>query len=251
MPRKPRNHHLPDFYHIMVQGDEKKFIFTKDNCKEKYIYLLKRNSFRNDVKLIAYCVMDNHVHILLHSKEQERISKMMSQCNTSYGIFFSKERNNIGHVFRERFKSEPIYTKSHLLNCIKYIHENPVKANIIKHCSQYIYSSYNEYSNANTLLINEIIMLCDINNDEYTDLIKEPHTDSKYLDDELPKEDLLKAFDEIKNKYNLKNLTEKEMVEIYVELRYRCQISKTKISQLLNIERRKFSKILSKYSIDN
>ena len=94
-------------------------------------------------------------------------------------------------------------------------------------------------------------MLCDINNDEYIGLIKEPHTDSKYLDDELPKEDLLKAFDEIKNKYNLKNLTEKEMVEIYVELRYRCQISKTKISQLLNIERRKFSKILSKYSIDN
>ena len=141
MPRKARNCYVSDFYHIMIQGDEKKSIFRKERYKEKIVYLLKRNAFRNDVKLIAYCVMDNHVHILVHSKEIERVSKMMLQTNTSYGKFFSKERKNVGHVFRDRYRSEAIYTQKYLINCIKYIHENPVKANIAHSCKKYQYSS--------------------------------------------------------------------------------------------------------------
>ncbi len=88
MARKSRNMLISDFYHIMVQGDEKKYIFETIDSKKKFIYLLKRNAFRNDVKIIAYCVMDNHVHILLHSNEIERISKMMSQCNTAFGLYY-------------------------------------------------------------------------------------------------------------------------------------------------------------------
>lgn len=244
MARNARDYHLADFYHIMVQGDERKFIFNKSNYKDKYIYLLKRNAFRNDIKIIAYCVMDNHVHILVHAKEQERMSKMMLQCNTSYGIFFSKERGNIGHVFRERYRSEVIYTKTHLLNCIKYIHQNPVKASITKNCKDYPFSSFNEYLN-NNIDNKEFMNICDITYDEYMDLIKNSYTDSEFLEDEAKKEESIKVFDEIKEKYDLKNLTEKEMLEIYLELKDRCKISKTQISKLLNIERRKFARILS------
>lgn len=245
MARKSRDYYLSDFYHIMIQGDEKKFIFDNNSKKNKIIYLLKRNAFRNDVKIIAYCIMDNHAHILIHCKEQARMSKMMSQCNTSFGLYFSKMRGNIGHVFRDRYKSEPIFTKIHLLNCIKYIHENPVKANIVRYCSEYPYSSFNEYLNKKN---DDIRDICDITNDDYLDIITNSHTDDKYIDDEpLKKEELINVFDEIKIKYNTDNLTEKEMSEIYIELKKRCQTSKTQVAKLLNIERKKFAKILSKY----
>ena len=99
MARKSRDFYLSDFYHLMVQGDEKKFIFEKGYYKDKYIYLLKRNAFRNDVKIIAYCIMDNHAHILVHSKEINRISKMMLQCNTSYGLYYSKKEKMLDMSF--------------------------------------------------------------------------------------------------------------------------------------------------------
>ena len=86
MPRKPRYYYQSSFYHIMVQGDEKKYIFKQEKYKKRYLYLLKHNAFRNDVEIIAYCLMDNHVHILVFCPEIERISKMMVQSNTSFGL---------------------------------------------------------------------------------------------------------------------------------------------------------------------
>lgn len=91
MPRKSREYYLSNFYHVMIQGDEKKFIFTKDMFKEKIIYLLKQNAIRNDVKLIAYCIMDNHAHILVYCKALENLSRMMLQSNTAYGRYYSKK----------------------------------------------------------------------------------------------------------------------------------------------------------------
>ena len=170
MPRKSRDFYISNFYHLMVQGDEKKFIFDKGYHKDKYIYLLKRNAFINDVKLIAYCIMDNHAHILVHSKEINRISKMMLQCNTSYGLYYNKKRKKVGHVFRERFRSEPIYTKNYLINCIKYIHQNPVKAKIEKNCGDYQYSSFNEYLNQAKFLYDDINEVCDFYEEDFKDI---------------------------------------------------------------------------------
>ena len=157
MPRKPRNFYLSDFYHIMVQGDEKKYIFSKEWYKEKFIYLLKRNAFRNDIRIIAYCIMDNHAHVLFHCKDINRISKTMAQCNTSYGKYYSKERQNVGHVFRDRYKSQYIYDRDYLFKCIKYIHLNPVKAKKVKCEEEYKYSSYKDFVNKNIFLFFLII----------------------------------------------------------------------------------------------
>lgn len=248
MPRKARDYYLSNFYHIMIQGDEKKYIFSKPIYKEKYIYLLKRNAFRNDIRIIAYCIMDNHVHILLHSNEIERISKMMLQCGTSYGKFFSKERNNVGHVFRDRYRSEAIYDKTYLINCIKYIHENPVKAGITKKCDDYIFSSYNEYLNKIKPFYDEMIESCDFSDDEYLDIIRNSHTENDYIDD-IEKEKIENVFYEIKEKYNLNNLTDKDIAQIYVELNKRCNITKAKVAHLLKINRRTFVSKLKKFQI--
>ena len=242
MPRKARCYQISYFYHIMIQGDEKKYIFSQAEQKEKYRYLLNHNAFRNDVKIIAYCIMDNHVHVLVHSKEQERISKMMSQCNTSYGRFFSQKRGEVGHVFRERFKSECIHTKSHLLNCIKYIHLNPVKANIVQKSEEYIYSSYNKYLNQ---MDNETIDICDISEEEYIDIIKATSVEMRFIDDKIMSEEKEKVLNEINEKYDLQDLSKRDIVEIYLELKKRCDISKTQMAKLINVERKKFAKIIA------
>ena len=245
MSRRARNHYLSNFYHIIVQGDEKKFIFEKSNYKDKYIYLLKRNAFRNDVDIIAYCVLDNHVHILIHSKEQERITKMMSQCGTSYGLFFSKERRKIGHVFRDRYKSEPIYDQNHLLNCIRYIHENPVKANIVKNCSQYLHSSYNDFLNK-TETYEILEKFCCIERDYYIDVVANTHTNEKYIEVEGDFEEVEAVYEKMKLKYDLNNLKKEEIFEIYHELKERCNASKSLVAKLLNIERNRFAKLVKK-----
>lgn len=245
MPRRARNCYLSDFYHIMVQGDEKKFIFEKSSHKEKYLYLLKRNAFRNDVYIIAYCVMNNHVHVLIHSKEKERISKMMSQCDTSYGLFFSKERGRIGHVFRDRYKSEPINNQEHLINCIKYIHENPVKANIVENCSQYKYSSYNDFVN-NKEIYDNLKKFCYMDESSYTDVIINTHTDEKYIEIEGDFEDIDDVFEDIKKRYDLDNLKNDEIIEIFYELKERCNAHKYLVAKLLKIERNRLAKIVKK-----
>lgn len=231
--RKPRYYYDSSFYHVMVQGDEKKYIFENEKNKRKFLYLLKHNSFRNDVEIIAYCIMDNHVHILLFCPDVARISKMMSQCNTSYGLHFNKKREKIGHVFRERFKSEGIYTKSHLINCIKYIHENPVKAGICDRCSEYCFSSYNSFKK----LSESLKQICEISDYEINEIMKNYHTDTTYLDDDYSKEDVNTVAKEILNKYHILRDDANGMVKVYKELKERCRISDTEIANIFGMNR--------------
>ena len=101
------------------------------------------------IKLIAYCVMNNHVHMLLETEELKNLTKYMQCLNTRYGKYYNKKYNRVGYVFRDRYKSEGIYSEEHLYSCIKYIYENPVKAGICKRAEDYPYSNYkrNVYKN--------------------------------------------------------------------------------------------------------
>ena len=98
MPRKPRYYYQSSFYHIMVQGDEKKYIFKQEKYKKRYLYLLKHNAFRNDVEIIAYCLMDNHVHILIHDDEIKQITKLMQKTNTSYAKLYNSLKKRVGSL---------------------------------------------------------------------------------------------------------------------------------------------------------
>lgn len=236
MSRKPRNFYLSDFYHIMVQGDEKKSIFRKGNYKEKYLYLLKNNAIRNDVKIIAYCIMDNHAHVLVYSNQINRISKMMSQCNTAYGMYYSKKRKNVGHVFRDRYRSEAVYSKKYLINCIKYIHQNPVKANIVKNCESYLYSSFNDYLNKENFLFENIKEISYINENDYMEIISNSSVNLEFLDEEK-NEGLQLLFESLKKDYTIDDLTNKQILEIYFKLKEYYNVSNATIAKMLNLKR--------------
>lgn len=251
MPRIARKYQLSNYYHVIVQGDEKKFIFQKDSSKSYYLNLILKNSERNHVKILAYCIMDNHAHILVYSSNHEQISKMMSQTGTSYGIYFSKLRNNIGHVFRERFKSEIIKDQKHLICCIKYIHENPVKSNMVRSCVQYKFSSYHEYLQKYGCYL-QIKSLNVFDTIDLDTVFSNHHIDysEQFLEPEKNYENIEDVFSNLIQSYNLNKLSNSDILEIYTVLKKRCNITKITTAKLLNINIKRLSRITLQFKND-
>ena len=144
MPRIPRRNMNTTYFHVMTQGIEKSYIFEKAKDIKVYISSMYSLSEEYNIKIIAYCIMNNHAHILLETPKVDDMSKYMQRLNTKYGKYYNKKYNRVGFVFRNRFKSEGIYDENHLYNCIRYIYNNPVKAGICEDISQYKYTNYNE-----------------------------------------------------------------------------------------------------------
>ena len=84
MPRISRKCYESDFFHVMVQGIDREFIFNNDYFKEKYLSFLQEASQKHQVKIIAYCMMDNHAHILVYTPEIDKLSDMMESTNTKF-----------------------------------------------------------------------------------------------------------------------------------------------------------------------
>lgn len=151
MPRQPRFNLKTFFFHVMTQGINKSFIFEKEKDIKYYLKIMNQTKEKYNVEIIAYCIMNNHVHLLLKTEQTEKLSKFMHMLNTKYAIYYNKKYNRVGYVFRNRYKSEGIYTNNHLYNCIQYIYNNPVKAGICLKPEEYNYSNYKE----NKLKLNE------------------------------------------------------------------------------------------------
>ena len=148
MARTARQHLCTSFFHVMVQGINKEFIFKSDRYKNRYLQLIQKNLDKENQRIIAFCIMDNHAHLLSQTKNIEELSKYMRKLNSMYAQYYNyMENGRVGYVFRDRYKTEPITDKRQLLQCIKYIHQNPIKANMVKQINEYQYSSYPLYKN--------------------------------------------------------------------------------------------------------
>jgi REP element-mobilizing transposase RayT len=248
MPRVARKYNNTKFLHVMVQGINKEYIFNTSEDKETYIRLLIKYSEKYDIKIVSYCVMDNHAHILIHLNVVEDLTKLMSSVNTTYGIYYNKIKKRLGYVFRDRYKVENIYSDNHMINCIRYIHQNPIKAKICINQAEYNYSSYNQYKNRNGILTNEIIQLCFGNDIDYMKIIDGEMELSDFIDDspETGTEDIKLVFYEFLSKKNIskERLTKEEIFDLAYQLKFRCSSTKREISMLLGIDRMKLNRIL-------
>lgn len=142
MPRIARVYSQTTFFHVITQGIERSYIFKYDDDIKYYIKVMNELIEEYKLKIIAYCIMNNHAHILINVESTENLSKYMHRLNTKYAIFYNKKHNRVGYVFRDRYKSEGIYNEVQLYNCIEYIYNNPVKAGICKFPWEYPYSNY-------------------------------------------------------------------------------------------------------------
>lgn len=142
MSRIPRNNIKAPFFHIMVQGINKEYIFNSEEGMQIYQSLILKTAKEFNVLIVAYCIMNNHTHILLKVNEMNELTKFMSKINTKYARYYNERNERVGYVFRDRYKLQSIISEKQLLLCIKYIHNNPVKASIAIDMSDYKYSSY-------------------------------------------------------------------------------------------------------------
>lgn len=145
IPRKARKDLNTPFLHVMVQGVNKEYIFYKREYIDKYLEIIKMNKEKYNFTIIAYCIMNNHAHFLIYTEDIKGFGKFMQKTNLLFAQMYNREEKRCGVIFRNRYQIEPIYDTKHLVNCIKYIHENPVKAKMVSKCEDYKYSSYKEY----------------------------------------------------------------------------------------------------------
>ncbi len=139
-------------FHVMVQGIAKEYIFDTDEMKNTYIYNLNRFKVDDDIKIIAYCVMDNHCHLLLFVPSVEKLGHFMRRVNTMYAQYYNYKNERVGYVFRDRFKSQAIYDTKYVGNCLCYIHNNPLNAGIVHNAEDYKYSSISCYKYHNGIV---------------------------------------------------------------------------------------------------
>jgi len=145
MPRKARKNIDGRYFHIMVQGIDKEFIFSDDDSKGYYLTSLQRAQEKVDVKIIAFCIMGTHAHILVVVNDAEELARYFKRVNSDYAMYYNRIRKRIGYVFRDRYRSELITTKEYMAYCLAYIQNNPVKAGIVERAEDYPYSSYTNY----------------------------------------------------------------------------------------------------------
>ncbi len=95
------------FFHIMVQGNNKEYIFNSMQDINQYMKIMKDTKEKIDSTILAYCIMNNHAHMLFYEENIEKLTKYMHRINMMYAKYYNKEHNRVGYVFRDRYKTQP------------------------------------------------------------------------------------------------------------------------------------------------
>ena len=146
MPRQARRKSESGIYHVMLRGINKQVIFEDEEDSLKFLETLKNYKAISGYKIFAYCLMSNHIHLLL-KVDKENLDLIIKRIASSYVYWYNWKYHRSGHLFQDRFKSEPVEDDVYFLTVIRYIHQNPIKAGLSKSIDEYKFSSYNEYIN--------------------------------------------------------------------------------------------------------
>lgn len=153
MARQIREKSQNGIYHVMIRGIDRKDIFIDDSDYKMFLKILKESKLIQDeidkersiqsFRLYSYCLMSNHVHLLIQEID-ETLSQIIHRISIRYVMYFNTKYMRIGHLFQNRFKSEPCDDISYFLTLVRYIHQNPVKAGICQSAEQHPWNSWNE-----------------------------------------------------------------------------------------------------------
>ncbi len=175
MARQPRKMSRSGYMHVIVRGIGKQLLFEEKNDYIFYIASLEQYSQELKVTVCAYCLMENHVHLLLYDPERQ-VPVMMKKLGVSYSRFFNKKYERTGHLFQDRYRSENVENDAYLLTVFRYILRNPEKAGICK-ASEYRWSSYGLYGDKRSFVDTGMLEGMLGEKDKYAEWIAEKNDD--------------------------------------------------------------------------
>jgi len=245
----------------MLRGNERKDIFIDEEDKGKFIKIVFKKKADEAFKLYAYCIMDNHLHLVIQ-EQKEVISKVIKKIATSYAYYFNTKYKRVGHLFQGRYKSETIEDEPYLLSVIRYVHNNPQKAEITKK-EKYRWSSYSNYIDIlnHHTEIPEIKEVLEIFSSDIKKALKEfIHYSNKYEDmnflemkevikSEIDEENVNQYIDGYLQSRNLKKEDlkrrehAKQKEDLIQQLTKRSNLSKRKIAILIGVNRETVRKV--------
>ena len=144
MARKQRIHIPGGVYHVMLRGNGGQKIFFTDDDRYYFELLVEEGVNRFGHRIHGYCWMSNHVHMAIQV-EEEPLSKIIQNLSFRYTRYINKKKNRMGHLFQGRYKAILVDSQSYLPELIRYIHLNPVRANLVSDLRQYPWSGHAAY----------------------------------------------------------------------------------------------------------
>jgi len=129
-------------YHIITRGNQKQTVFREQRDYTEYLSRLEFYKKKYAFKLYSFCLMPNHVHLIIEVDVNLKLNKIMRGLNLSYTLYFNFKYKTVGHLWQDRFKSKIIEKDAYLLECISYIEANPLRANLTSNIEEYVWSSY-------------------------------------------------------------------------------------------------------------
>lgn len=127
-------------YHIYERGNNKQDIFLDDEDRLQFLNILKKHKEKFGFQLFAYVLMTNHIHLLINTPDNN-ISQIMHGININYVKYFNKKHNRVNHLFHDRYKSKIVDRDEYIIILSKYIHNNPVRSNMVNLPFDYAWSS--------------------------------------------------------------------------------------------------------------
>ena len=151
LPRKARQKSESNIYHVIMRAINRQRLFIDDEDHHRFLQTLKFYKKTSGYEIYAYCLMNNHIHLLL-KVGPEPLEQIMRRICGKFVYWYNRKYDRVGYLFQDRFKSEPVEDDQYFLTALRYIHQNPLKAGLVKDIKQYRWSSYNAYLNRDHLV---------------------------------------------------------------------------------------------------
>lgn len=247
MPREARQRREQGMHHVVVQGKRKEQIFGEEESKERYLETVLRYKQKTGVQVYAYCILENHAHLVLRESAVEDVSNFMRRVGVSYAYWYRMQHPNHPagrELFRGRYMSEPLETEPELLETVRYIHQEPLRLHLAERMEDYPWSSYRLYLRPGSFIDSRVVLDSLHFSGGYASYMQEEAEGSfleevpvKYGRDDAEARELLEARLQAEGCHSLLYLDDEEKKEILRKLRYEDGISIQQLARVSGVNR--------------
>lgn len=239
MARVARAKSKTGIYHVMLRGIDKRDIFLTEEDYLVFLRYIEKARSKTKFTVYAYCLMTNHVHLLL--KTEEPIGNIIKRVAVGYAQYHNIKNGRTGHLFQNRFKSEVVETDKYFLTVLRYINQNPVKAGLVGDMKKYKWSSYREYYADNKSIVEKGFITTYFNSSNEFAIFMEEKNEDKCLEYEPVKrwtdEGLKEFVNGLADIEEIKHLNKKQRDEVLRLIKIETKASNRQLERVLGIGR--------------